>query len=526
MGRVSAPWPAPDDGAGQESLVLEMRGVSKRFGGTQALDGVNLRVARGEVHCLVGANGAGKSTLGKIIAGVIPCDDGEMTVAGRRVTYRSPRDALRDGIALVEQELSLVPAMTVAANATLGLRRRDVRGASGSRAVGLREHVADLNELYGLGVNLDRPVEELPASGQQAAEILRALAHGSRLVVLDEPTARLAAAEADNLRRIVKRLASAGSAVVLVSHFLDEVLAVADRISVLRDGRVVASVPAAGQTPGHLVEAMLGRRVSLEFPAKRLARADAPTVLSVRGVSSPAVRDVNLDVREGEIVGLAGLVGSGRTEVARLIFGADPYTHGTVLVDGQGVRRASVPAAIQAGIAYVPEDRKNLGLLLHLSNRHNITLPHLGLVSRCGVLRPAVERRITRQILDRLQVVPRRTGIRTGALSGGNQQRVLFAKWLVARPRLLIVDEPTRGVDVGARFALYTLLANLAAEGLAILLISSELEEVVGLAHRVVVMSRGRQVAELRGDDICEARIMQAAFHTAPADTAGQGALP
>jgi len=498
--------------------IVELRDVHKGFGGAQALSGVDLHVMAGEVHCLVGENGAGKSTLGKIVAGVITPDHGEMLVAGRRAHYRAPRDALRDGIAIVEQELALVPAMTVGENALLGLRapRRAARGAAGvGRAPRGRNEVRRLIAEFGLDLDPDQVVDSLNVSAQQKVEILRALLRGTKLIVLDEPTARLAREEIDNLLGVVRRLAASGTAIVYVSHFLDEVLAVADHITVLRNGRLAKSVPAAGQTAAGLIESMLGVRTALEFPPKRRPEASAPVVLALEGVSSSRVRELSLDVREGEIVGLAGLVGSGRTESARLAFGADRYEHGRVLVDGSALRPVSIHDAIRRGVALVPEDRKGLGLFLGLSNQDNVTLPHLSQVCSAGLLSRRKQRAAAADMLKRLRVTPPNTRTRTGALSGGNQQKVMFAKWLWQRPRLLIVDEPTRGVDVGAKFAIYDLLVRLAAEGMAILIISSELEEIVGLCHRVIVMARGAGVAQLSGDDVTESRILNSAFASA-----------
>jgi rhamnose transport system ATP-binding protein len=498
--------------------LIEAHSVSKRFGGAQALAGVDLSLDAGEVHGLVGENGAGKSTLGKIVAGAIAPDEGFLRVDGRTVAYRSPRDALADGITIVEQELALVPAMTVTDNVVLGLPEARRRRAA-------RAFVAELSERFALGLDVDAPVERLPVAEQQKVEILRALARRARVVVMDEPTARLARPEAENLLAIVRRLADQGTTVVYVSHFLEEMLSVADRITVLRNGRLVKTAAALGETPAGLVAAMLGREATLTFPEKRAAAGGAVEVLSVRGLAGASgVRDVDLGVREGEIVALAGLVGSGRTEVARLIFGADPRTAGTVAIAGDALPSGSTAAAIRRGVAYLPESRKDLGLFMRRSSLENVTLSHLELVSRYGMLLRRRERRVAAQILERLAVAPPAPQARVGTLSGGNQQKVLFARWLWEAPRLLIADEPTRGVDVGAKFAIYELLVALAAEGMAILLISSEIEEIVGLAHRAVVMVRGRPAAELAGDDVCEDRILRAAFGSEPVERALAGA--
>ena len=495
--------------------LLDARGITKAFGGVHALAAVDLSLNEGEVHCLVGENGAGKSTLGKIIAGVISPDQGTVTLHGQPVEFRSPRDALARGITIVEQELALVPAMTVAENALLGLRRYG------------RRHVRELVDRFALNLDVDARVEQLAASDQQKVEILRALARRARIVVMDEPTARLDDADSQNLLEIVRRLAENGTGVLLVSHFLGHVLGVADTITVLRNGHVAKSGPAVAETPESLVNAMLGRAATLDFPIKHPPAEDARNVLEVRGLAGAhPVDDVSLTVRQGEIVGLAGLVGSGRTEVARMIFGADRRRAGQINFEGRPVTWSSTRRAIGQGVSYLPESRKDLGLFMQLSSQQNVTLTHLGQVSRLGLLSAGKELAAVRPILEALGVQPADPGVKVGTLSGGNQQKVLFAKWLWQQPRLLIVDEPTRGVDVGAKFAIYEMLARLAREGLAILLISSELEEVVGLCHRVVVLSRGRSVATLGGDDVCESQILHAAFsnHQKPASAAREPA--
>ncbi|MGH2939793.1 MAG: sugar ABC transporter ATP-binding protein [Solirubrobacterales bacterium] len=483
----------------------------KRFGGAQALMGIEITVEAGEVHGLVGENGAGKSTLGKCIAGVVHPDEGELLVDGAPVDYRVPRDALNDGITIVEQELALVPAMSVADNVLLG--GRALAGAEGPGRRAARAQVRRLNEEFSLGLDVDATVEGLPVADQQKVEILRGLALGARLIVMDEPTARLARDEADNLLRIIRLIADQGTSVVFVSHFLQDVLRVSDRVTVMRNGEVVHTVRADQETPDSLVSAMLGRAASLEFPQKRPVPAGVEPILVVRNLADRRlVNNVSFTVRPGEIVGLGGLVGSGRSEVARLIFGAAKPLAGSIEFDGKPTRFPSVRAAVRRGIAYLPEDRKDLGLLLNLTNRENTTLAHLGEVSRVGLISRSKERRASAEVLARLGVTPPDPALRVGTLSGGNQQKVLFGKWLWQTPRLLIADEPTRGVDVGAKFAIYDLLVGLASEGMAILLISSEIEELVGLSHRVVVMARGCTVAELREEDVQEDKILHAAF--------------
>jgi simple sugar transport system ATP-binding protein/ribose transport system ATP-binding protein len=342
------------------------------------------------------------------------------------------------------------------------------------------------------------------------------MAREARLIIMDEPTSALTADESERLFELIRRLRQRGATIVYVSHFLPEVLALADLVTVLRDGKLVQTTPAASETPDKLVSAMLGRPLDLTFPAKAKLADDAPVVLSVRQVARPPeVQDVSLEIREGEIVGLAGLIGSGRTEVARAIFGADRPSGGQVVVDGEPLDARSPRAAIRRGVVMLPEDRKRQGLIMLRSIVENVTLPHLGDLSRFGVIATRDERRRTSDLIARLDVRTSSNNAPINSLSGGNQQKVLFGKWLFRRPRVFILDEPTRGVDVGAKVAIYELIRSLAAEGMAVLLISSEHEEVLGLAHRVLVMRAGRIVAEFDEQTMSEDAVLHAAFATA-----------
>jgi len=491
---------------------VETRAISKRFGGVQALRDVDLEIERGAIHALVGENGAGKSTLGKILAGVHKPDEGELWVEGSRVAYRSPRDALRDGITIITQEPTVVPHRSVQENVFLGVER----GAAGmldERRTARR--FAALVEETGIELPGRRLARTLRVADQQKVEILRAIARDAKLFVMDEPTSALTTDEAERLFEVIRRLRDGGATVVYVSHFLPEVLRLADAVTVLRDGRLVRTAPTKDETPERLVSAMLGRSLDLAFPPKVPAPKDAPVVLSVRGLSRPpAVQDVSFDIRAGEIVGLAGLIGSGRSEVARAIFGADRPIAGVIEVDGRPVSPRSPRAAIRRGIAMLPEDRKRQGLLMLRSVVDNVTLPHLEDVSAVGVLSTRIERTRTSELIASLDVRAKSNDAPVNTLSGGNQQKVLFAKWLFRRPRVLIADEPTRGVDVGAKRAIYELIESLAAEGIAVLLISSEHEEVLGLAHRVLVMRGGRIVAEFDEQTMSENAVLHAAFAT------------
>jgi rhamnose transport system ATP-binding protein len=489
-------------------VFVELREIGKRFGGVQALDGVSVSLEQGTVHAVIGENGAGKSTLGKILAGSLQPDAGEIVIDGEPVSFRSPREALSSGIAAIAQELLVVPRLSVAANVFLGAEPRRagwvMRGA-------LRQRFEALAGEAGFTLPPDRPAGSLRTAEQQQIEILRALARNARLIVMDEPSGALSEPDTVCLHEIIRSLTQAGKSVLLVSHFLREVLELADMVSVLRDGKLVHTKPAAQETEATLIQAMLGRPLDAAFPTKDAHRPDAPPALSVRALSAPGVNGVSLQVREGEIVGLAGLVGSGRSELARAIFGTDRRQDGEVELAGGRVRATPI-LSLRHGLAMIPESRKDEGLLLSRSVFENVTLSRLSDFSRLGVVNRRSERAAAARVLDRVAVKGGDYAAPVAALSGGNQQKVLFARMLLCGPRVLIADEPTRGVDVGAKRAIYDLLVGLAKEGMGVLLISSEVEEILGLSHRVLVMRRSRIVAELRGEEMTESAILAAAF--------------
>lgn len=491
------------------SSHVEVRGLGKRYSGAVALEDVHLTVAEGEIHALVGENGAGKSTLGKVVAGAVQPDTGELLVRGAPVSYRSPREAIRDGIAIMDQELALVPTLSVLDNVFLGVERGR-RGIVARREQ--RQRFRELAGRVGLEADASTHAGALSVADQQKVEILRALARDADLIVMDEPTAALTREEADRLLETVREVRRRGVTVIYVTHFLEDVLALADRVSVLKDGRLVRTSAAAEESTDSLVTAMLGRSLELVFPDPKPPGDEAPVVLSARGLSRPPDFDgIDLDLRAGEIVGLAGLVGSGRTEIARAIFGADP-AEGTVELDGERLGERSPRGSIGSGIAMVPESRKDEGLVMLRSVTENVAMAHLDALSQRGVLRFAEQRAGVGETLRRVDARVPNVRLPVSTLSGGNQQKVAVGKWLLRRPRVLICDEPTRGVDVGAKRAIYGLLHGLAAEGIGILLISSELEEVLGLAHRVLVVRGGRIVAELDGADADHEAVMRAAF--------------
>ncbi|HUB22508.1 MAG TPA: sugar ABC transporter ATP-binding protein [Streptosporangiaceae bacterium] len=491
---------------------VELADISKSFGAVRALDAISLTIETGSIHALVGENGAGKSTLGKILAGVIAPDHGQLLLDGEPVTFRSPREAILRGIVLIAQELSIAPALSVAENVFLGTEPR--RAGFVSRRA-LRRRYDELAATAGFELRGDLPGRGLRTADQQKVEILRALGRNARLIVMDEPTAALGRPDAERLYQVIRRLAAGGTTVVLVSHFLREVAELADKVTILRDGRLVRTAPAADETEESMLSSMLGRSLGTTFPPRRPVPPDAPVVLEARGLSAPGVHYVSLDVRAGEIVGLAGLVGSGRTELARALSRAQRVTAGTVIAAGSPLTGRGPWTALRAGLAMIPESRQEQGLMLGRPIAENVSLASLARLSDLGLVRRRAERQAVAGALDQVGVRVPAQAAPVSTLSGGNQQKALFARILLRGPRILVADEPTRGVDVGAKRAIYELLASLAAEGLGVLLISSDAEEILGLAHRVLVMRAGRIAAELRGEAMTEAAILGAAFGTA-----------
>jgi ribose transport system ATP-binding protein len=472
--------------------LLRIAGLRKAYPGVVALGGVDLDVRASEVLALVGENGAGKSTLIRIVAGAQPADAGTVDFCGQDLAGRNPAAVAAAGVAVVYQEQSLVPQLSVRAN--LHLRRERHAGwlASRDETVRAREALARL----GLGdLDPETPVAALDVAVRQLVEIARALLADARLLILDEPTAALTPRETERLFAVVAELRSQGLGIVFVSHRLDEVFRLADRIAVLRDGALVGVWPAAELDRPRLIELMVGRPLEREFPPR--AAAIGAAVLEARGLCGGPVRDVDLTLRAGEIVGLAGLVGAGRTELARLLFGADRLAGGEVRLDGRPLRLRSPRDAIAQGICLLTEDRKGQGLVLGLPARENFALANLDLWSRGGWLDRRAEAAAFDRFAASLRLKVSGPAQPAGELSGGNQQKLLVARWLARDARVIIVDEPTRGIDVGAKHEIYLLLNDLAARGKAILMISSELPEVLGMSDRVLVMHEGRLAGEI-----------------------------
>ena len=493
--------------------------ITKAFSGTRALRDVSVEIDSRSIHGLVGENGAGKSTLGKIIAGVIGPDLGTISLDGVEVNFASPREALAAGVAIVLQELALVPHLSVDANVFLGrepvalgfVRRRRLR----------REFEALLKE-YGFQIDGSRRVSTLSLAERQEVEILKAVVRKARLIIMDEPTSSLTPTEVAKLHGMIRRLRDEqGTTFIYVSHSLSEVLRLCDRISVLRNGRHIRTSPIGEESESTVIAAMLGRDIEHFFPEKTPPVDRTTPIISVRNLTRhSAFRDVSIDIFAGEIVGMTGLLGSGRSEVARAVFGADPIDEGSVSLQGELVAFRSPREAIRSGIAMVPESRRDQGLLMSRSVVDNIALTNFATDRILGFIARARERKRIVPLINEFNIKCSSTEAPISSLSGGNQQKVLFAKWIAGLPRLLILDEPTRGVDIGAKVEIYRVIVDLARRGLGILMITSELEEVIGLCHRVLVMRQGRIVDHLEGDRIDRRVILEGSMGMAYAEPA------
>ena len=490
--------------------LVQLSGVTRSFAGVQALKGVHLELLPGEVHALVGENGAGKSTLIKIITGALLADSGTLQIAGQTITHNNPTLAKSLGVAAIYQQPALFPDLPVTENIALGLEKpRPWHKVQWKQR---RKRAAELLAQVGATFSPDVEVHRLSMPQQQLVEIARALGAEARILIMDEPTASLSDREVDNLFQVIAKLKSSGVGIIYISHRLEELPTIADRVTVLRDGTWISTQPMAEVTRGELIRMMVGREVTAIFPKIQVPLGQ--TVLEVRDLAcqTAGVHGINFSLRAGEILGLAGLVGAGRTELAGVLFGLTPADSGQILLNGQLVHIASPTQAINHGIAYVPEDRRRHGVILDMSITANTTLASLGNIRTAGLIDFAKERNIANRFVKELGVKTASIFNPVGTLSGGNQQKVSLARWLATNPRVIILDEPTQGVDVGAKSEIHRLMGELAKKGLAILMISSELPEILGMSDRVMVMHHGKIVGTLNRTEATQERIMELAL--------------
>ncbi len=494
------------------SPVLELAHVVKTFGPVVALADGTIAVHAGSIHALIGENGAGKSTLVKIVAGVYQRDSGDFRLGGEEVDFRSTADSKAAGVAVIYQEPTLFPDLSVAENLFMGRQPRDRIGSIDRRA--MREGAARLFTRLGVHIDPERPALGLSIADQQIIEIAKAISLEARLLIMDEPTAALSGVEVERLFTVARSLRDEGRAIVFISHRFDEIFDLCDTVTVMRDGAYISTDPIAAVTPAGIVNRMVGRDVAQLFP--KTDGTAGEVLLDVQHLTRAGVfDDVSFSVRAGEIVGFAGLVGAGRTEVLRAVFGVDPYDAGTVTLLGKALPKRNPRAAIKAGMGLVPEDRRKQGLIVDMSIARNLTLVIRDRLARVGLLGSAKEYESAGSWAGRLQVKAGSLDSEGSTLSGGNQQKIVLAKWLATGPKLLVVDEPTRGIDVGTKAEVHRLLDELAHQGLGIVMISSELPEVLGMSDRVYVMREGRITAELSREAATSETVMTAATRTA-----------
>jgi rhamnose transport system ATP-binding protein len=494
-----------------DTPALELRDVAKSFGAVRALSSGSLRVDHGSIHALVGENGAGKSTLVKVVAGVHRRDSGDLLLDGESVDFSSTAESKAAGVAVIYQEPTLFPDLSVTENIFMG---RQLLGSG--RRIDRAAMYAEAARLFtGLGVSIDprRPALGLSIADQQIIEIAKAISLDARVLIMDEPTAALSGVEVDRLFTVARRLRDEGRALVFISHRFDEVFALCDTVTVMRDGAYVDTLPVAETDVDRIVALMVGREVGDLFP--KTPATVGKVVLQVTGLTSPGVfHDVSFEVRAGEIVGLAGLVGAGRSEIARAVFGVDGYQSGEVTLDGRPVPKRNPRAAISAGMAFIPEDRRKQGLVIDASVSRNVAGVIRSRLTHGGLLTQRAENTASAPWAARLEVKTSALDANATTMSGGNQQKVVIAKWLATEPKLLIIDEPTRGIDVGTKAEVHRLLSELAGQGMAILMISSELPEVLGMADRVLVVCEGNLTADISADEATPENVMLAATRT------------
>jgi simple sugar transport system ATP-binding protein/ribose transport system ATP-binding protein len=504
-------------------VFIDLSGIGKLFSGLPVLTDIDLQVTPGTVHAIVGENGAGKSTLGKIMGGVYRADAGTIRVNGELVKFRAPADALAQGITVMQQEIALAPDLSVIDNIMMG--REKHRSGFLDRDAARREFAA-LLESSGFDLPRDAKAGDLPLAVQQQVEILRSLARNAKLIIMDEPTAALPAEAARRLFEVIRMVTARGVAVIFVSHFLEETLQISDMVTVLRNGRLVETAPVAGMTVGRMIEGMLGRSLASSYPKLPANDRQLAPRLVVKDIADGGrVRDASLEVRAGEIVGIFGLVGSGRSELAHAMFGASPVLAGDMTIDGSAYRPRTPAEGLRRGVSLLPESRKDQGLFLDHNERQNTVAGGLDQASQFGFVRRGREGQKAREMLRSCAVDSPQLDKIVSSLSGGNQQKVLLAKTIYRDPTIMILDEPTRGVDVGARRSIYETIIAMVRRGLAVILISSDIEEVQQMSHRLYVMREGKTVAEFPSESTSHREILNAAFGLAATDLAPMEAV-
>jgi ribose transport system ATP-binding protein len=496
----------------ENQSVVKMEGIQKRFPGVHALDDARIELMKGEVHGLIGENGAGKSTLMKILAGIYGKDSGSIIVKGKEVSYKNPTVALNDGICMIHQELNLLPHLTVADNIFIG--REHKKGFVLDRKTTLDESRALLQSLN-QKIDPNTVVSKLSVARQQMVEIAKALTYNFDVLIMDEPTAALTTSEINELFAVIRELKAKGIAIVYISHRLEELKQITDKVTVMRDGQYIDTVETAKTELSQIISMMVGRTIYEQPKEKSLVPDDAPVVLCVEELTSPEVKGVSFDLKKGEILGLAGLMGAGRTETARLIFGADPKTSGKVYVSGAETNIKSPRDAVSHGIGYLSEDRKTFGLALGLAVSDNTVMAHLNDFSSNGIVNEKKIAKVSSDMVDKIGIKTPSLAQRVRNLSGGNQQKVVIAKWLVRNCDILIFDEPTRGIDVGAKSEIYKLMNQLIADGKSIIMISSEMPELLRMSDRIVVMCEGNKTGEMKIENATQEKIMEYATNIA-----------
>lgn len=489
----------------EKKLLLEMKGVSKSFPGVKALNKMQLQIYAGEVHALMGENGAGKSTLMNILSGALKPDEGEISVEGKPVSIQSVKDSIDLGISMIHQELNYVPAMTVAENIFMG---RELKGKA--HFIRRKEMERQTQEqLNGMDIDIrsDARMDSLSVSQQQMVEIIRAVSGNCKILIMDEPTSAITSEEVETLFGVIKKLKALGVGIIFITHKMNEIFEIADRITVMRDGNYVGTRAAEGCTENELISMMVGREIENLFPKSNTPGEEE--IFRVEHISGNKFKDISFNLKKGEILGIAGLMGAGRTEMMRAVFGLDPLEGGKIFLNGSEIHPKNTKEAIADGIGYVSEDRRSIGLVLGMSVKDNITMSSLGKFCRHGWIDRKMEKTVAEEEIKNFAIKTPNSDQTVANLSGGNQQKVVLSKTLLCEPQVVILDEPTRGIDVGAKAEIHKMISNLASQGKGVIMISSEMPEVLGMSDRIIVVHEGRKKGELDGKDATQEKIMK-----------------